>query len=231
MSTSHLTLGRLTQGALETLRSQVVSGALKPGQRLLEPELTHALNVSRTPIREALRVLHAERLVVLRPGGGYVVAPIRPDDARALYEVRGALEGLVASQAATRWTEVDRAEIEQILDRAALLVDYEEDLKVLGKEFHRVIRRISGNKLADDLLQDLEPHSDRLRHYTQHVVANRQITIRQHRAIAKAIFDRDPAAAEAAMREHMVSGWDRLREEISSADAAGEANEAAPAGA
>lgn len=208
-------LGRLGQVTLETLRSQIVSGTLKAGERLLEAELTHTLNVSRTPIRAALQALHAEHLVVPRPGGGYVVAPVNAEDAREVYVVRGSLEGLLAGEAATRWRDADREEIERILHRAELLVDYEEDLKVLGKEFHRAIRRIAGNTLADGLLQNLEPHSDRLRHYTQHVTDNRLIAIRQHRAVADAIFARDQEAAAAAMREHMLSGWERLRKELS----------------
>jgi DNA-binding GntR family transcriptional regulator len=222
--TRSLSLGRLTQGALESLRAQIVAGELAPGQRLLEPELTQRLAISRTPIREALRVLHSERLLVLRPGGGYVVAPVNAEDAHEIYAVRGSLEGMLAGEAAAKWTLSYRGDISSVLDRAERLLDFEEDLKVLGKQFHRIIRRISGNQLADNLLRDLEPHSDRLRHYTQHVTENRHIALRQHTAIAEAMFARDVSATEQAMREHMVSGWERLKIEIERY----EADEASP---
>ncbi|WP_171905313.1 GntR family transcriptional regulator, partial [Cellulosimicrobium cellulans] len=92
-------LARRQSGArtvYDVLRARIIDGSLAPGERLAEPVLADRLGVSRTPVREALRLLEAEALVVALPTGGVRVAPLDVADARRVYEVRARLEGLLA---------------------------------------------------------------------------------------------------------------------------------------
>ena len=88
----------------DVLRERIVSGQLEPGVRLFEPELARTLNVSRTPVREALRTLTAEGLLSQLPTGGVAVAALDVDQLEDVYQVRAALEGLIARQACERMT-------------------------------------------------------------------------------------------------------------------------------
>ncbi|WP_320781998.1 GntR family transcriptional regulator, partial [Streptomyces sp. CRN 30] len=94
--------GSLCGRAYDTLRRRIVEGELQPGQRLVERDLAAELEVSRIPLREALRLLEADGLVVLVPRRGALVAPFAPADVRHLFDVRESLEALAARLAAGR---------------------------------------------------------------------------------------------------------------------------------
>ncbi|WP_454044699.1 GntR family transcriptional regulator, partial [Cellulosimicrobium sp. Marseille-Q8652] len=101
----HLAGARRQSGAravYDLLRTRIIDGTLAPGARLTEPVLSAQLGVSRTPVREALRLLQAEALVVELPTGGVRVAALDLADARRVYEVRARLEGLLARDACER---------------------------------------------------------------------------------------------------------------------------------
>src|SRR5687768_7582461 len=91
------------------LKRQILDLELNPGERLYEPGLSKALNVSRTPLREAVRRLIAENLLEQQPTGGVVVPKLDPREVVELYDVRASLEGLMAAAACERATESDLA--------------------------------------------------------------------------------------------------------------------------
>ena len=109
------------------LRRQILDLELKPGQRLFEPELATRMQVSRTPLREALRLLLAEDLLDQLPTGGMVVRPLSAREIEELYSVRAALEGLMTAEAATRLDDAGVATLRALVERNAALVDLPTD--------------------------------------------------------------------------------------------------------
>ena len=104
----------LHEHVVEILRELILEGQLKPGERVLEPELCRKLNVSRTPMREALKVLAVERLVELQPSRGAVVTSIRIEDVVEHFEMLEILDAAIGELATTRVTDAELREIEAL---------------------------------------------------------------------------------------------------------------------
>jgi DNA-binding GntR family transcriptional regulator len=194
-----------------TLRERIISQALAPGARLNEIELAASLSVSRTPLREALRMLHSEGLVTQLPTGGMVVAPLDPEDMRQLYVVRAALEGVVAREACARLTDDDFAELDAIIDQMTRLLDYPAEMLRLGQRFHARLLATSGNGRCEQLLRQLRGHLDRYQTITASIGPRRHEAYAEHQAILAALRARDADTAEARMRAHVMAAYGGAR--------------------
>ena len=113
---------RLVDQVYDRLRSAIITGYFDPGSRLVERDLTTNLDVSRTPIREALKRLETDGLIVCYPHRGYFVRQPTFEEARQAYELRRALEGLAGELAAARATDHELAAMREVVARAALLL-------------------------------------------------------------------------------------------------------------
>lgn len=187
----------------EVLRQRIISCELAPGDSLPELELAAVLGVSRTPIREALRLLHGEQLVERRPTGGFRVAPLYTADVRGIYDVRALLEGLLARDACGRLSDADLRELRQQIERMTLLRDHAEEVIKIGQEFHGLIERVAGNRWCLHLLQQLRGHIDRYRTLSTSEPGRSLEAVAEHQAIYDALASGDKDTAETAMREHV----------------------------
>ncbi|WP_164545154.1 GntR family transcriptional regulator [Antribacter gilvus] len=187
----------------ELLRERIIAGTLAPGERLTEPLLSGSLGVSRTPLREALRLLQAEGLVDELPTGGVRVAPLNLADARRVSAVRARLEGLLTAEACERATPEDVARLHRLVDLMAAVRGHEEEVLRLGAQFHGEIERMADNAWCSALLRQIRGHVDRYRLLAARRRAGTTDHVDEHRAVAGAIGRGDPAAAEAAMRAHI----------------------------
>ena len=133
------------------LRRRILDHELEPGQRLYEPELAAELQVSRTPLREALRLLLAEDLLDQLPTGGMVVRGHSAREIEELYSVRAALEGLMAAEAARRMDAGAEARLAALVDRNARLVELPDDAMNAGHDFHLAIADLAGHGWASRL--------------------------------------------------------------------------------
>jgi DNA-binding GntR family transcriptional regulator len=195
------------QVVYDALRQRISSHELAPGKRLHETELAASLSVSRTPLREALRMLLAEGLVRQLPTGGMVVAPLDSGDMRELYVVRAALEGVVAREACDRLADEDAAELERLLDQMQLLVEYPGEVHRLGNLFHGRLLQVSGNRRAQQLLDQLRGHLARYQAISTRGESRRHDAVTEHRRIFEAVRARDADAAERLMREHIMAAY------------------------
>ncbi len=185
------------------LRGLIIDGSLTPGERLTEPVLAERLGVSRTPVREALRLLEAEALVVELPTGGVRVAPLDVADARRVYEVRARLEGLLARDACERARPADVRRLAGLVSLMDAVRDHEDEVLRVGAQFHGEIEALADNRWCSALLRQIRGHVDR---YRALAAARRPGTtdhVDEHRAVADAIAAGDPVAAEAAMTAHL----------------------------
>lgn len=176
-----------------TLREAILRGELKPGERLMEIALAERLGVSRTPIREAMRKLELEGLVIMIPRRGAQVAKITEKDLTDVLEVRMGLENMVIEKVCSRMTpeqleRVDEAERE--FEKAM----EEGDLKNLAEadeNFHKTIYDACDNRRLLQILSNLREQLYRYRIEYLKDEATRNLLVEEHRAIYHAIRERD----------------------------------------
>ena len=189
------------------LRALIMSGRLRPGERVRLEEVAEQLGVSITPVREALLTLRGEDMVELEPRKGYVVAPLSKQDIVDVFTVQGDIAGELAARAAVRLTAEHLAELSTV-DRKLARTRKPEDLEPLEFEFHRTINRLAGARKLSWLLHAAT-------RYTPGRLLSSdpgwRATMRtDHAALLAAFAAGDPAAARAAMARHFSDGADRL---------------------
>jgi DNA-binding GntR family transcriptional regulator len=187
----------------DLLRRRIIDGTLPADARLTEPVLSAELGVSRTPVREALRLLQAEALVVEQPTGGVRVAPLAVADLHRVYDVRARLEGLLARDACERARPADHDRLSRLVDLMDAVRDHEDEVLRIGAQFHGEIATIADNRWCSDLLRQIRGHVDRYRSLSARERVGTSDHVDEHRAVARAVASGDPDAAERAMREHI----------------------------
>ena len=188
-----------------TLREAILRGDLQPGERLMELQLADKLGVSRTPIREAIRMLEQEGLAVTVPRKGAEVAKMTLKGMEDVLEIRGALDELAVELACERITE------EQLNDLEKRKQDFEVSLKSgnlkqiaeADVHFHDVIYDATCNPKLINLLNNLREQIYRYRVEYIKKAENHPILMEEHEAIYKALSKRDKQAAKAAIYRHV----------------------------
>ncbi len=204
----------LRERIVARLRQAIITGDLAPKSRLIEPELARQLNVSRTPLREAIRQLEAEGFVTTVPRVGCSVSEITPQDAADLYALRTVIEGLAARQAAENPDPAKRDILGEILsDLAKRTADYREYHEISGR-FHDIIVELSGNRRLQAIYRGLAQHVSRMRTLSLAVRGRPEISLRGHRRIAAAILGGRGAEAERAMRAHIETAYGVLKRTV-----------------
>lgn len=198
---------RLVDAVSEKLKEAIFEGGLKPGQQLSVPELSRQLDVSRSPVREAVLNLVANGLAVEQPRKGVVVVTIEPRDLLEIHEVREFAEALSARLCAERIDEAHMAQLDEILERQAKSVEDNdaEAYFATNAEFHAVIGQQSGNGRLYDLLQTLEGQMRVGLKRVSGDVDQRARALQEHREILAAIAERRPDDAERLMRRHIAA--------------------------
>lgn len=141
----------------DKLRERILKGEYEPGERLVENKLSAELGVSRIPVREALRALASEGLVLIEPRRGASVARLSPDIVREMVEVRATLEGLNAKLAAQRRDPELVAELQAVLDQGmdAAAQGRADELLSLNSRFHEVLGTIAANSVLQEMMRSL----------------------------------------------------------------------------
>ena len=191
-----------------TLRQAILRGELKPGERLMEIRLANQLGVSRTPIREAFRMLELDGLVIMVPRKGAQVAQITEKDLNDVLEVRLGLEELAVKLACQRITESELQKLYQASRSFEQMLETTEtdDLQKLAQAdvaFHDVIYQATNNERLIQLLNNLREQMYRYRLEYIKDEEKRQILLAEHRKIYKALCSRHVEEAKQAMREHI----------------------------
>lgn len=195
--------------AYQALRDAIVSGRLRPGMPVPEGRLAEELQVSRTPLREAFVRLQSERLLRRAPNGRLFVTDVSPEEAINLYAVRIALEELALVEAIDHSTPGLVADLEASI--ASFQLDEPPDVTSPGFPFHHLIYERSRNPINRRMFEQLHVMTDRYGMIgLQDGRERREQVNRGHQQIVDAVRRRDPAAACAAMREHLADGCERV---------------------
>jgi len=188
-----------------TLRQDILNNTYRPGQRLSEEAIAQELNVSRTPVREALKRLHAEGFVEITPHRGAVVRDPSGEELAELCTVREVLEGLAARLAARSISLIEVYSLERLLAEmeAAMAEGRLADLDALNFQFHETIWIASRNRYLAHQLRQLRQFVHRLQESTLTVQGRKEEAYREHKALFEACAAGDPDEAERLAREHV----------------------------
>ena len=188
-----------------TLRQAILKGELAPGERLMEIQLVEKLGVSRTPIREAIRKLELEGLVLMIPRKGAEVAKISEKSLKDVLEVRRSLEELAIELACQRMTEEDLKDLEKAEEvfREAVKKGTSMEIAEFDEAYHDVIYIATRNMRLVQILNNLREQMYRYRLEYIKDEDKRQILLIEHEKIMKALKARHAAEAKRAVREHI----------------------------
>ncbi|MFB2553040.1 GntR family transcriptional regulator [Ensifer soli] len=199
------TAGALGRDISADLETQIVEGHLSPGEKLDEVALGNRYAVSRTPVREALRVLAAKGLVQFEPRVGAIVARPTVGEVMDLFEVVAEMEGIAARLACERMEALDQrmiVEAHRACLEAASAFDPEKYYRTNG-DFHDAIKRAAHNQVLWDQIELLNKRLSPYRRFITFRPGRTETAIREHEAVYEAILDRDGASASEAMRTHV----------------------------
>ncbi|MBA3033067.1 MAG: GntR family transcriptional regulator [Gammaproteobacteria bacterium] len=192
----------------ERLRARIYAHELAAGAWVDEQGLAEEFGISRTPLREALKVLAAEGLVVLKPRRGCYVAELSERDLDEIFPVLALLEGRVAETATRRLTSADfsrLAEIHAELERHAAAHDIDNFFEA-NQRFHSALQELAGNRWLSQLIDDTRKFLKLTRRDSLRVDGRLKQSLAEHRAILAAMKKQDAAAAALQMHNHILSG-------------------------
>jgi DNA-binding GntR family transcriptional regulator len=196
----------LYQDVAERLRQQIYARELEPGSWIDEMKVAAAYGISRTPLREALKVLAAEGLVTMKVRRGAYVTEMSSDDVAQVYHVLALLESDAAGTVAAKASDAQRAELAQLHARLEGQVRRRDDFFATNEQFHLTLLQMAGNRWAMQTVLDLRKVMKLNRHHSLLKRGRLAESLAEHRALMKAIDARDAAAAQRLMKAHFDNG-------------------------
>jgi DNA-binding GntR family transcriptional regulator len=197
--------GSTTDAITDALREAILDGSLPASSWLREDDLARELRVSRTPVREALRRLSDEHLVVRSAHRGTIVAPMSLDDVLAVYAVRETLEGLAARMTAARQPAGVVEALISVQSQMTSAVEAENyaQARRLNLDFHRVLREGTGNPYLQRFLVEVEHAVRRFTGSTLEAPGRAAAALLEHQGIIEAVASGDAEVAGQRAAEHM----------------------------
>ena len=196
----------LYQDVAERLRQQIYTRVLEPGHWIDEMKLSAEFGISRTPLREALKVLATEGLVTMKVRRGAYVTEVSRDDVMQVYHLLGLLESDAAAAVAVRATPQQRAELAELHARLEKQVRQRDAFFATNEAFHLALLRMAGNRWALQTVQDLRKVMKLNRHHSLFKRGRLAESLAEHRTLMQAIDAQDAGAAAQLMKAHFDSG-------------------------
>ncbi len=202
----------LTSIVREAIEQMITAGELQPGDRINESTLAAELSVSRGPVREACRNLEQAGLIISNTNQGFFIREMTLDELRNLYEVRGALAGLIGRLVAERAKEENFIIFRELIDQMDLAAHKHQHALYysLNLTFHNALVEAAANPALRDSYRWIIGQICLYRHRSLVQPENLKVSNAEHKQILKALEAKDASAAEAAVRLHVSQGWHRL---------------------
>ncbi len=201
------------RSAYERVLAQICSGELRPGDRLTESELARRLQISRTPVREAIRRLEADGLVSHVPRAGATVRMLDYSEVMELYEMRTVLEATAARMATRAASDIEISELEEINADLKDAIGDARRAYALNRMFHETLAKAAKNRFLIKSMAALQKALLILGTSTLADETRAKNAVSEHDAVLRALRARDEEAAEASMRNHLeASHRARLRQ-------------------
>jgi DNA-binding GntR family transcriptional regulator len=198
----------LYQQVAERLRNRIFAHELAPGAWVDEQSLAEQFGISRTPLREALKVLAAEGLVELKPRRGCYVTEVSEQDLDEIFPVIALLEGRCAREATVRATAADLARLSDIhgeLERYAQANDADRFFEA-NQQFHNALQELAGNRWLRQLIDESRKFVKLRRRDSLNLDGRLRQSLAEHRDILAAVLQGDADAADRLMHDHLLSG-------------------------
>jgi DNA-binding GntR family transcriptional regulator len=190
----------------ELLRQRIFKRELEPGSWIDELKLAEEYGISRTPLREALKVLAAEGLVTMKVRRGAYVTEVSDKDLTDVYHLLSLLESDAAGVVAERATDAELQELQALHAKLEAAVGNRDRFFALNERFHMRLLEIAGNRWRDQMVADLRKVMKLNRHNSLLKSGRIEESLAEHRAIVQALVQRDAAAAMKRMQQHFSSG-------------------------
>jgi len=190
----------------ESLRERIVAHTLAPGSWIDEQALTAELGISRTPLREALKVLAAEGLVTMKPRRGAYVTEVSERDLSEVFHLLSLLESDAAAVVAQEAGDDDIAELSALHQQLEATVGDRDAFFAANERFHMRLLEIAGNRWRNQMVADLRKVMKLNRHNSLLKSGRMEESLREHKAIVAALAARNAVAAAEKMRKHFRSG-------------------------
>ena len=206
MAAVSLTPRALYEEVAELLRQRIFNRELAPGSWIDELKLAEEYGISRTPMREALKVLAAEGLVTMKVRRGAYVTEVNEKDQRDVYHLLSLLEADAAAVVAERATDDELQELKALHQELETAVEQTDRFFAINERFHMRVLAIADNRWRDQMVADLRKVMKLNRHNSLLKTGRLAESLQEHRAIVQALLQRDPALSAQRVREHFANG-------------------------
>jgi DNA-binding GntR family transcriptional regulator len=196
----------LYEDVAERLRAQIFARELEPGAWIDETALAVAYGISRTPLREALKVLAAEGLVEMKPRRGAYVAQTSQDDVAQVYHLLALLESDAAADVARHASDEQLAQLQALHERLEKQVRQRDAFFATNEQFHLALLQVAGNRWRTQIVNDLRKVMKLNRHHSLFKQGRLADSLAEHRLLMDALRRRQATRAAALMRAHFDSG-------------------------
>ena len=192
----------------DIIKNMIILREIEPGKKINEEHIAKEIQVSRTPIREALCRLENEGIVKIIPRRGAFVSDLTETNVREILLIREVLEGLVVRLAVENMDEETLEKLRKALENVSTLPEKDRDLINYTRsevDFHAILLSASNNKMLKNMMEIVNAHLQIIRLRTVVIPERAQKTVKEHQQILDAIENRDATSAEKLMREHIRS--------------------------
>ena len=206
MSAVTLTPRALYEEVAELLRQRIFAAELEPGSWIDEMRLAEEYGISRTPLREALKVLATEGLVTMKMRRGAYVTEVNDKDQRDVYHLLSLLESDAAGVVAAQASDAELAELNDIHQELAAAVGNTDKFFAINERFHMRLLEIANNRWRDQMVADLRKVMKLNRHNSLLKSGRIEESLREHQALLEALLKRDVSESVARMQAHFANG-------------------------
>lgn len=196
----------LYEEVAEQLRQRIFGRLLEPGSWIDELKLCGELGISRTPMREALKVLAVEGLVTMRPRRGAYVTEMSERDVREAYQLLALLESDAAARVSERASAEELAELQTLHAQLEAAIDERERFFALNEAFHLRLLELEGNRWRQQIVTDLRRVMKLNRHHSLFKQGRLAESLQEHRELMQALVERRPELVAQRMRLHFENG-------------------------
>jgi len=207
----------ITEQIYEHLSNSIIEGIIRPGEKLLENDLSSQFGISRSPLRECFRILEGEGLVVIHPRRGVFVREFKSKDIENVFQVRAALEGLAASVAVQNIGKKEIGMFGHLIVEMEKALDKNDIKSFLGYNytFHSIFIKLANNEVLERTLKNLGKGIWlRIAFLYYKSPSGLYVSNRMHKGILKAFEEKDSLAAKKIVEEHMEQAKEELISEI-----------------
>lgn len=207
----------LTSAVADKLRDRIIRGEIPEGSQLRQDVIAAQFQVSRIPVREALRQLHAEGLITILPNRGAIVPELSPDDIEELFTIRALLEPELLKASVPRLTEEDLSQAASVLRKFADELTHEEHIAAWGRlnwQFHSALYGRANRPHFMDIIRNINNKGERYTRLQLSLTHGMKRANQEHRQLLKLCRQRDAAAAAKLLRQHIQHAGQSLKQAL-----------------